>query len=544
MKFGAVPVEEALGSIAVHSVRAEGRLLRKGAVISGEDVALLRAAGIAEIVVARLEPGDVGEDEAASSLAKAVAGEGITAEKPFTGRSNLCAKTAGVLLIDREGVDRLNRVDEAVTFATLSPFQPVVAGEMVGTVKIIPFAVGEQVRRAAMAAAEPLVSIAPYRVRSVDVISTLLPGLAGKVIDKTIRVTSERLRPAGASIRSEARIPHAAAPLSQSIRSSVETGAELVIVFGATAIADRRDVIPSAIVDAGGEIEHFGMPVDPGNLMLIGRVGKTPVIGAPGCARSPKENGFDWLLSRILAGLPVTRADITSLGVGGLLLEIATRPQPRAVPAAGGQAQPFAAVVLAAGRGTRMKGENKLLAEIEGKPILRRTVEAALASKAKTVIVVTGHEEARARSALAGLPVEFAHNDRYAEGLSTSLKAGILAVPQGCEAAAVLLADMPEVSAALIDRLAAALNPESGALIAVPMRAGKRGNPVVWSRRFFGELMKLEGDTGARHLVGAYQEAAVEVPADDDAIFLDVDTNDALAALRRKETRKTIQNGA
>ncbi|WP_204333402.1 hypothetical protein, partial [Proteus mirabilis] len=86
---------------------------------------------------------------------------------------------------------------------------------------------------------------------------------------------------------------------------------DLVLVFGASAIADRRDVIPAALEQAGGEIEHLGMPVDPGNLLMVGRLGEVPVLGAPGCARSPKENGFDWVLTRLLAGLPVTKADIT-----------------------------------------------------------------------------------------------------------------------------------------------------------------------------------------------------------------------------------------
>jgi molybdenum cofactor cytidylyltransferase len=536
MKFGATKVADTLGAIAVHSIRMGGRLLKKGTRISAGDIAALRAAGIAEIVTARLEPGDIGEDEAAGALARAVAGEHVESEKPFTGRANLRAKTAGVLLIDREGIDRLNRVDEAVTFATLSPFQPVVENEMIGTVKIIPFAVPADIHRAAMAAAKPLISVAAYQPKSVAVISTLLPGLPEKVVEKTVRMTANRLAPSGSRIGSEARIAHATAPLAQSIRAALAKGSELVIVFGATAIADRRDVIPSAIREAGGEVEHFGMPVDPGNLMLIGRVGNVPVIGAPGCARSPKENGFDWLLARMLAGLEVTRDDITALGVGGLLLEITTRPQPREAAATSSGA--FAAVVLAAGRGTRMPAQNKLLAEIEGKAVIRRTVEAALASKARPVIVVTGHEADRVKTVLAGLDVTFVHNPDFKEGLSTSLKTGIAAVPAASGAAAILLGDMPDISTALIDRLAGALNPEGGALIAVPTREGKRGNPVVWSRRFFSELMKLEGDSGARHLIAQNADAVAEVPTGDDSIFLDIDTGEALEAARAVRTAR------
>src|SRR5204862_2840488 len=150
--------------------------------------------------------------------------------------------------------------------------------------------------------------------------------------------------------------------VAQAIDEMFKAGAELVIVFGASAIADRRDVIPAAIERVKGQVEHFGMPVDPGNLMLIGQVAGRPVIGAPGCARSPKENGFDWILMRMLAGLKVPRTAIAGLGVGGLLMEIVTRPQPRDEPVAA-SGRRIAAVVLAAGRSTRMGPSNKLLAE-------------------------------------------------------------------------------------------------------------------------------------------------------------------------------------
>jgi molybdenum cofactor cytidylyltransferase len=129
------------------------------------------------------------------------------------------------------------------------------------------------------------------------------------------------LAPAGATIVAERRVPHDEAALAASLRELLGLGVELVIVFGASAIADRRDVIPAAITEIGGAIEHFGMPVDPGNLLLIGSAGAVPVLGAPGCARSPVENGFDWVLMRLLAGLKVTRAELTGMGVGGPLME-------------------------------------------------------------------------------------------------------------------------------------------------------------------------------------------------------------------------------
>src|SRR5215468_12172506 len=318
MKFGTVSPPEAEGAIAVHSIRKGGFTLKKGTLVGDAEIAALAAAGIPAITVARLEPGDVSEDVAAAEIAAAVAGEGVHVDRAFTGRANLFAEAAGVLVVDAEGIDRLNEVDPDITLATLAAFAPVVVGKMIATVKIIPFAVAKEARDKALAAARAaptLVRVAPYRIRKVGVISTLLPGLADKVIEKTLRVTLDRLAPAGAAIVAERRVPHETQALAKALDEMLKAGAELAVVFGASAIADRRDVIPAAVETIGGRVEHFGMPVDPGNLMLVAEAGGRPVLGAPGCARSPKENGFDWVLMRLLAGLPVAREDITELGV-------------------------------------------------------------------------------------------------------------------------------------------------------------------------------------------------------------------------------------
>jgi molybdenum cofactor cytidylyltransferase len=248
MKFGAVPLQDALGATAVHTIRQGGFVLKKGTPIGPAEVAALEAAGIDEIVVARLEPGDVSEDVAAAEIAKAVAGEGVHVDRAFTGRANLFAHAAGILVVDKDAIDRLNRVDEAITLATLPAYKPVVAGEMIATVKIIPFAVGGPARDAVLAGVtKPLLRVAPYRIRKVGVVSTLLPGLAGKVIDKTLKITAERLAPASATIIAEHRVPHDRDAVARAINEVLKAGAELAIVFGASAIAERRDVIPAAL---------------------------------------------------------------------------------------------------------------------------------------------------------------------------------------------------------------------------------------------------------------------------------------------------------
>lgn len=541
MKFARVPLAEAEGAVCVHSLKLPGIELRKGTRLDDTILARLAGEGVADIVVVRSEAGDIAEDIAAARVAGLVAGCHVGVDEAFTGRANIRARATGLVKLDRARIDALNGIDEAITLATLPEWRPVQSGEMIATVKIIPFAVAPSPMaeaQAMLAENAPLVEVVPFELKRVAVISTLLPGLSEKIIAKTLRITSARLAVAGAHICHEQRVPHTAEGVRQALEQATGAGAELTIVFGASAIADRRDVIPAGLRQAGGDIVHFGMPVDPGNLMLTGRLGTMPVIGAPGCARSPKENGFDWVLFRLLAGLTVTRNDIVSMGVGGLLMEIPSRPQPREGAASHG---PTAAIVLAAGRGTRMPDGFKLTALLDGEPLIRHVVASAFASKARPVIVVTGHDSAKVRAALKGLPVHFIYNADYAEGLSSSIRVGLGAVPPEVEAAAVLLGDMPRVSAGLVDRLIDALDEHPDHIAAVPMRAGKRGNPVVWRRRMFPALRMLTGDIGARHVLAENAESVIDVPVDDDAAFVDVDTREALEALQLSHIAEMAQ---
>jgi molybdenum cofactor cytidylyltransferase len=330
LKFGAVPVAEANGAILAHGLRLSDRALKKGHVIGPDDQAALRASGVGFVIAAQIEPGDVGEDLAAERLAERLAGENLRRERPFTGRVNIFATVAGLTMVDAEAIARINRVDEAITVATLAAHRRVAAGDMAATVKIIPFAAPGAALTAACdsAPSRGAVWVAPFRPLRLGVVSTLLPGLKASVIAKTLRVLEARLQPSGATISREERVAHEEGSLAAAIER-LAPHSEVLVIFGASAITDRRDVIPRAIEASGGRVEHFGMPVDPGNLLLLAERAGKPIIGAPGCARSPKENGFDWVLDRILADVPIASADIKAMGVGGLLMEIASRPQPR-----------------------------------------------------------------------------------------------------------------------------------------------------------------------------------------------------------------------
>jgi molybdenum cofactor cytidylyltransferase len=543
MKFGEVPVATAEGAILAHSLKLGATALKKGRVLSAADLDLIADAGFATVTVARLEAGDVGEDEAASRVAAAVVGPGVVAAAAFTGRVNLHAEARGVFVVDRERADRLNLVDEAVTLGTLVPFTVVEPRQMVATIKIIPFAATEMALRDCARAAitgGPLLGVAAFRGRPAGLIQTRLPGLKESILDKTREVTLGRAAALGCPLAHETRCAHETEALAAAIRDMLGYGVELVLIHGASAILDRRDVIPAAVEAAGGRVDHFGMPVDPGNLLLLGHVGERTVLGLPGCARSPKVNGFDWVLERLVADLPVGAAEIMRMGVGGLLAEIPTRPLPRAeakAPLAEGERKPqpgprIGALLLAAGQSQRMGGPNKLLAEIEGVPMVTRVAQRLLSSRARPIVAVLGNRADEIDAALGRLPVERVRNPDFADGLSTSLKAGIAALSDDLDGALVCLGDMPLVSGRHIDRLIAAFNPLEGRAIIVPTRRGKRGNPVLWAKRFFSEMAKISGDVGARHLIGEHAELVAEVEMDDDAVLVDIDTPEALAALQ------------
>ncbi len=528
MKFGPVPLDDAEGAILAHATSAGDVKLRKSRRLTAADVEALRAAGIPEVIAAVLDPDDVAEDEAARRVAAALTFTGIAPKPPATGRVNLHAQAAGVFTVDRALIDAINRVDPAVTIATVPDHAAVAAGQMVATVKIIPFAVPEMVLSAVERLAEgrSAFDVHPFAAHRIGLIQTVLPSLKASVMDKTARVTAARLARSGSSIAEERRVPHREDALVPVIADMAATS-DMVLVFGASAMCDPGDVIPAAIRAAGGEVLAAGMPVDPGNLLVLGRLAGKPVLGAPGCARSPKENGFDWVLDRLMAGLDVTAEHLAGMGVGGLLMEIPTRPEPRERPAPAPRAAVHA-VVLAAGRSSRMGGPNKLLARFQGEPLVRRVAESALASDAAGVTVVTGHQADRVRAALEGLGVSFVANPDFASGLASSLKAGIASVPGDAAGALILLADMPQIEADDLDRLIDAFRRAGSRAIVRATHNGKRGNPVILPRTVFGEIAHIEGDTGARHVVEAGIADVLDVELGRSA-SLDVDTPDAMA---------------
>jgi molybdenum cofactor cytidylyltransferase len=332
MKFGSIPLSGALGAVLAHSLDANGKRLRKGLVLTCEDIANLEAAGTDHVIAAHLDADDSGENEAATAIAVALvnAAPHLRAGPSGTGRVNLYAEPGGVFEASETAVRALNSIDPGITVATLPDSTFVRSGRMVATVKIIPFAVPQKAVTEAILIPQtaPAMTLAPARKKRVALVATRLPVLKASVMEKTKGVLEDRLARLGCVLVHDATCNHDTNALAEALGQV--RNADITIVFGASAITDRQDVIPGAVESLpGGRVERFGMPVDPGNLLLLGAVDDMTIIGAPGCARSPVKNGFDWVLERLVCDVPVDQDWWLGTGVGGLLIEAEDRPQPR-----------------------------------------------------------------------------------------------------------------------------------------------------------------------------------------------------------------------
>lgn len=515
MKFCTLPPAEAAGGILAHAVTAGARKFRKGTALSAADCAALHAAGVAEVVVALPQEGDLLEDAAAERVAAAFCGTHLRHSKASNGRVHIFSTAAGLLTYDAAQVHALNSVSMHITAATLPPGTPVTAGELLATIKIIPFALaGAQVARASEM---PLpFCVRPFVRLKVGLIHTTLPATHAPALEKASRVTAARLAAYGAHLAAEVHCAHATAPLCDAIRDLCATHApDALLIAGAQAIGDEADTVPAAVVAAGGTVQRVGMPVDPGNMLLLAQIGEMPVVGLPGCAKSPKLNGFDWVLARVLADIPPTAAEISGWGVGGLLTQTGAPPRAQAEPPR------ITALLLAAGAARRMGGENKLLRPWHGEPLLTHSARTIAAAQQQGIVhellAVTGRD---AEQTAAHLPAPWrcVHNPHYASGITSSLACGIRALSASCDAVLICLADMPRVQ---VDDLRAVCAAAASAQIVVPQHGGKRGNPVLLRRQLFPGILKLQGDTGARALFDDAQTVSVEAGA---GVLFDVDT--------------------
>ncbi len=531
MKFGEVSLNEAEGSFLAHSLGSGADRLKKGTLLGPKEIAHLKASGISTAIVARLEDGDVNEDDAATRLANRCDDASLGLGAAATGRVNIHAKHDGLFVVNKEAVDAINRIDPAITVATLAKFAPVSRGQMVATIKIIPFAVPDaklkKIEALLSKLADPVFKVAIWKPRRIGLVTTLLPSLKSDVIDKTNRILQARLALSDSYIAVEKRVPHNENAVAAAIAELACEPVDIIIVFGASAVVDPHDVIPESIRLSGGEVIQVGMPVDPGNLLVLGSLDRKPIIGAPGCARSPKENGFDWILDRIVAGIPISPQDIASMGVGGLLMEIETRPRPREEKREKRKPK-LAALLLAAGSSSRMTGSHKLRALFDGVPLITRSVAVVRDALGAPPLVVLGHDAQGLANLLPAATPQVMNPD-FADGISSSLRVGIAALDHMCDGVLIHLADMPAVTPQHLQMLAKAFESSGGTAVVRATHGGKRGNPVILPRSLFTQVSRLTGDLGARAIIESFGGTIVDVELGV-AASLDVDTPEALKA--------------
>ncbi len=506
--------------------------------MSTADVAALKAAGVATVIAARLEASDVAEDEAAEATSPRPWQE----KNPRRGaihrpRQPACRGRGGIVEIDATRIAAINAIGEAITVATLAPFESVTARQMLATIKIIPFAAPRAELDRALEIARDgtsAMTLHAFKPHRLGLVATQLPDTKTSVMDKSRGILDARLAAMGSMIAREIRCEHNELAVAGAVRELLAEDCSPVLIFGASATVDRRDVVPAGIAQAGGEVLHFGMPVDPGNLMLLARHDKTPVIGLPGCARSPKLNGFDWVLARLLAAVDVTPSRCRRHG--------------RRRPAEGDPVAP-----ATARRHPRDAAKPPCCRDNSGRrPVAPhgRTEQADHGRRRQA----HGPPRRRSGAGLVGGPGDRRHrrprgrgrtDARRARchetvkqlsqrGLSTSLRVGINGLPDDIDAALICLGDMPDIRSHHLDRLIAAFDLEEGRTICVPTAAGKRGNPVLWGREWFAAMTETKGDTGAKHLIGEHADAVCEVAMQDDAALKDVDTMEEMERRRGK----------
>lgn len=527
MHFAELPIDAALGRIAAHTLRLDGGTIRKGTVLIDQDLEALRGAGIATIHVATAEPGELSEDDAVRNVASRIAGTGILAAAAAQGRSNLYAICDGVLRYDPDRLNRINVAAPSLNILAVRSEEIVRAQQLIGQVKAIPYLVAATtVAEAGRAAAEPtpLFRIDPFRPTRIALLQTILPGTRDSVLDKTHAVLGSKLQLWCGELVRELRCPHHADEIAGALAALAANACDLLLVVGASSSTDPRDVVPAAIGRTGGRLVQLGVPLEPGTLLGLGySASEVPILILPGSLRSPVASSFDVVAPALLTGWRPNASDLRRLGAGGLLKAVPDghADRKRHQPGTGAR---IGAVLLAAGSSRRMGTSNKLLLPVAGQPLARRALEPLLRLKLDPIIVVVGHDAARVREAFDGTAVTIVENPDHAEGMSATLRAGIDALNHKVDAALVCLGDMPDLMPEHLARIIAAYGDGATPRICVPMYQGKQGNPVLWSRDFFGAIRLLQGDHGAKRLLAAYAEAVIEVPVDSPAVLRDIDT--------------------
>ncbi len=521
--------QESLGSVIAQTYNLPGKTISKGTFMTSEIVGYFKESEVQNILCAVPDNGDIHEDEAANIISNAIDRSHIYIDSASTGRVNFKSRSLCLVRYKRDLIKKVNLVDESIAFSIVEHNQLLAKNDLIATLKIIPFFTQKKYvdRVISILDKNQLFKTHSLNKKEVSLIQTSFEWQKKSMFKATSNVTRNRLEALDCSLNKEKLIRHDYNVLRTEIRSSIESGIDILLISGASAIIDRSDYIPKAILSEGGEIIQYGLAVDPGNLLLVGKIGETTIIGMPGCARSPKLNGFDWVLQLLMADIPVVKEELAEMGAGGLLMEIASRPLPRTLAkSVNKREKKIMGVILAAGNSRRMGKDNKLLKNIDGAPLIRNIALEITKSDLDSCSIVLGYQSDKVADVIKDLNINLILNPRWKEGQASSLKAVLDSLTSSYSDLLVMLGDLPGVKSGHINRIIeehlSAENRRSK--ITIPSFQGEKGNPVIWGKSFFHDLSNLEGDVGGRVLFDQHPAAINLIEMDDPGVVTDTDT--------------------
>ena len=529
MKILGLDPQESLGSVIAQTYNLPGKTISKGTFVTSEIVDYFKEFDVQTILCAVPANGDIHEDEAAEAISNAIDKNQIYVEKASTGRVNFKSQSLCLVRYERALIREVNLVDESIAFSIVEHNQLLAKNDLIATLKIIPFFTQKKYvdQVISILAKNELFNTHSLNRKKVSLIQTSFEWQKKSMFKATSNVTRNRLEALDCSLNEEKLICDDYKALCSEIRSSTGSGIDILLISGASAITDRSDYIPKAILSEGGEIIQYGLAVDPGNLLLIGKVGNTTVIGMPGCARSPKLNGFDWVLQLLMADIPISREELAEMGAGGLLMEIASRPLPRALAkSVSKREKKVMGVILAAGNSTRMGKDNKLLRNIGDAPLIRNTAIEMLKSDLDSCSIVLGYQSDKVADVIKDLNVNLILNPLWKEGQASSLRAAINTLDSTYSDLLIMLGDLPGIKSIHINSIIEEhlLTDNRKSKITIPSFKGQKGNPVIWGRSFFDDLSNLEGDVGGRTLFSEHPAAINILEMENPWVVKDTDT--------------------
>tara|TARA_B100000686_G_C16802814_1_gene987378 strand:- start:1665 stop:3245 length:1581 start_codon:yes stop_codon:yes gene_type:complete len=518
MFFGNISLDKSEGNILAHTLNINNKRFSKGKIILKEDIKFLKNNGFKSIICAVPNKNDIHEDKIAKILGKLFVNNSIVTEDPHTGRVNILANKSGLIIIDEKVINKFNATSDSITIATLNNYSKINKGDMIATIKIIPFYVSLLIlKKISNSYLKKTITIHPFKQKNVGLILSHSEKENSKLNQISIKRINDRLNLLNSSLTKIITCKHDTYEISKNIKILKKQPIDLILILGASAIVDIKDKIPKAIQLAKGCIIRFGMPVDPGNLLLLGKIKNIPVIGLPGCARSPSLNGFDWVLERLLVDKNISSQNISNMGVGGLLKTINKNKTKI-------KKYNISNIILAAGQSKRMKDKNKLLLDINNKKMIQNVIDSAINSNANNNIVVVGYQYQKIEKYIKD-NITITMNKEYKKGLSSSLKKGISTLPEDCDAVIIILGDMPKINTHLINSLINGFNPNDNKYIVTPTYNGKRGNPILIGRKYFPDILKLKGDIGAKDILNKNSKYIHKIPQKNSSSLIDIDTN-------------------